>query len=64
MQIYRTIVAFGLIGLEAPIILAFFLPLTIGYYILQKLFIQTSRQLKRIEAVSRSPLNNHLRYDF
>nr|XP_027202814.1 canalicular multispecific organic anion transporter 2-like [Dermatophagoides pteronyssinus] len=60
MQIYRTIVAFGLIGLEAPIILAFFLPLTIGYYILQKLFIQTSRQLKRIEAVSRSPLNNHL----
>ncbi|OTF69735.1 ABC transporter-like protein, partial [Euroglyphus maynei] len=60
MQLYRTIVAFGLIGLEAPIILAFFLPLTIGYYVLQKLYIQTSRQLKRIEAVSRSPMNNHL----
>lgn len=60
MQIFRLIVAFGLIALEAPAILFFLFPLTLMYYIVQRLYINTSRQLKRIEAVTRSPLNNFL----
>ena len=61
MQVFRTIVAFGLISLETPIILTLLIPLALIYYGVQRLYINTSRQLKRIEAVTRSPINNVLR---
>lgn len=61
MQIFRTVVAFGLVSLEAPIILVLLLPLSVVYYHLQRRYLNASRQLKRIEAVTRSPLNNYLR---
>ncbi|XP_021950748.1 multidrug resistance-associated protein 1 [Folsomia candida] len=41
---------------STPLFLAFIFPLGIFYFFLQRFYIATSRQLKRIEAVSRSPI--------
>lgn len=59
MQLFRTIVAFTMISLEAPVILAALLPILIFYYFIQRLYIASSRQLKRIESTTRSPIYNH-----
>ena len=48
-----------MISLETPIILAAVFPLAIVYYIFQRIYISTSRQLKRIDSTSRSPIYNH-----
>jgi ABC-type multidrug transport system fused ATPase/permease subunit len=59
MQFFRTIVAFAMISLETPVVLAAILPLAIIYYLFQRIYISTSRQLKRIDSTSRSPIYNH-----
>jgi len=59
MQFFKTIVAFTMISLETPIILVAIFPLTIIYYFFQRIYISTSRQLKRIDSTSRSPIYNH-----
>ncbi len=56
---FRTLVAFTMISLETPIILAAIFPLAIIYYLFQRIYISTSRQLKRIDSTSRSPIYNH-----
>jgi ABC-type multidrug transport system fused ATPase/permease subunit len=58
-QIFRTVVAFGLITVGTPVVLAAILPLAIIYYLFQRIYISTSRQLKRIDSTSRSPIYNH-----
>ncbi|KPM09730.1 ABC transporter-like protein 15 [Sarcoptes scabiei] len=60
MQVLRTFVAFGFIGFQTPLIVLFFVPLIFGYYWLQGIYRYTLRQLKRIESVTRSPMNNLL----
>ncbi|RKO87324.1 hypothetical protein BDK51DRAFT_13783, partial [Blyttiomyces helicus] len=45
-----------LIAFEAPIFIAGMLPLTLIYYLIAKDYLLTSRDLKRLESVSRSPL--------
>ncbi len=59
LQFFRTLVAFTMISFETPIILVAIFPLVIIYYSLQKIYISTSRQLKRIDSTSRSPIYNH-----
>jgi ATP-binding cassette, subfamily C (CFTR/MRP), member 1 len=42
-----------------PIFIVVVIPVSILYYFLQKFFVTTARQLKRMEAISRSPIFTH-----
>jgi ABC-type multidrug transport system fused ATPase/permease subunit len=59
VQFFRTITAFGMISIGTPVVLAAILPLAIIYYLFQRIYVSTSRQLKRIDSTSRSPIFNH-----
>ncbi len=52
--------AIGLVCTVTPIILALVLPFTIAYYIIIKYYLETSRQVKRLDAVSKSPVLSHV----
>ncbi|XP_076451201.1 multidrug resistance-associated protein 1-like [Babylonia areolata] len=47
------------ISVNTPVFMSIILPLAIAYYGLQRFFVPTSRQLKRLEAVTRSPIFSH-----
>jgi multidrug resistance-associated protein (MRP) len=42
-----------------PVFAAVVVPLAIAYYIVQRIYVSSSRQLKRLESLSRSPIYSH-----
>lgn len=56
---FAVLSVFVVISYATPIFLAAFFPLAIVYYFVQRFYVATSRQLKRIESVTRSPIYTH-----
>ena len=46
----------GVICLTNPIFIAIIVPIGVGYWLLQKVYVATSRQLRRMESSTRSPI--------
>ncbi|KAK6965398.1 multidrug resistance-associated protein 1 [Biomphalaria glabrata] len=49
-----------IISINAPLCISVILPLCIAYFILQKCFVSTNHQLKKLDAAMKAPLNTHI----
>ena len=59
MNLFRIVCSFIVIGIETPYMLIAIPPVCVIYYFVQRYYIPTSRQLRRIESITRSPIFVH-----
>jgi ATP-binding cassette subfamily C (CFTR/MRP) protein 1 len=59
VMFFAVLSVFVVISYSTPVFLFAFFPLAILYYFVQRFYVSTSRQLKRIESVTRSPIYTH-----
>lgn len=57
--LFQVLAVIVVISIGTPLFLAAAVPNFILYYFLQKFYVTTSRQLKRLESVTRSPIYSH-----
>ena len=58
-QFFQTIVSIVILCIETPIFLVVSVPIGFLYVYIQKLYIATCRQLRRLESTTRSPIYSH-----
>ncbi|CRL02706.1 CLUMA_CG015844, isoform A [Clunio marinus] len=59
MMFFNCIAVLIVISYSTPLFMTVIIPLGFVYYFIQKFYVATSRQLKRIESVTRSPIYTH-----
>ncbi|XP_078036751.1 multidrug-Resistance like Protein 1 isoform X5 [Augochlora pura] len=57
--LFEVIATLVVISFSTPIFVAVIVPIGVIYYFVQRLYVASSRQLKRLESVSRSPIYSH-----